>query len=34
MNRLAPDRGDFATHWRERKERERALRERDEQVPG
>jgi hypothetical protein len=31
MNRLARDRGEFAADWRERKERERALRERDEQ---
>jgi hypothetical protein len=34
INRLAPDRGDFAAYWRERKARERALRERDEQVAG
>ena len=37
MNRLRPVRpegGDFATYWRERKERERELREQDEQVMG
>lgn len=37
MNRLRPVRpegGDFATYWRERKERERELREQDEQVVG
>lgn len=34
MNRLRPEGGDFATYWRERKERERELREQDEQVVG
>lgn len=31
MNRLRPGGGDFAAHWRERKERERRLREQDEE---
>jgi len=34
MNRLRPEGGDFGAHWRERKERERGLREQDEQVVG
>jgi hypothetical protein len=32
MNRLRPEGGDFATYWRERKDRERQLREQDEQT--
>lgn len=32
MNRVRPEGGDFATYWRERKDRERELRERDEQA--
>ena len=34
MNRLRPGGGDFAEYWRERKEREGRLRERDEEVLG
>lgn len=34
LNRLRGDRGDFAEHWREEKQRERQLWEQDEEVAG